>query len=364
MDNFQGRDRAYDRNRSYSRDRDQPQKYKRDKSYIRDKLYDRNSYSRDRSQDYCRDVYKEENHKYKRRSRNYYEDIYEDRHSSDKYKHQYRDDKYDKIRDRLKENPCSHGDKSCDSFYAELEELYSGTITVDVQDIPYFAVEVGVQDLHNLPTKIIDGLELSDICLIEQYLLDKEEMEAQEMEECIAELPNKQEIDREMIVLPKMPVKTSCEQEECVEMKNCDISLPELFKAEECVHIDKIEIEKPEINAVEIKELHREIKLEKCIELDKSKLHPKWKKVLTSRAVKRSNPVGLEKGKTCRPPPKPPDRENSLNLRHETKKGRARPYENKKGKSGSPKDRQGTKLQAPSKVTLYNKCQWRSNRNT
>ena len=38
----------------------------------------------------------------------------------------------------------------------------------------------------------------------------------------------------------------------------------------------------------------------------------------------------MEKGKICRPPPKPPDRENSLSLRHETKKGRVRPYENKK----------------------------------
>ena len=38
----------------------------------------------------------------------------------------------------------------------------------------------------------------------------------------------------------------------------------------------------------------------------------------------------MEKGKICRTQPKPPDRENSLNLRHETKKGRVGPYENKK----------------------------------
>ena len=38
----------------------------------------------------------------------------------------------------------------------------------------------------------------------------------------------------------------------------------------------------------------------------------------------------MEKGKTCRPPPKTPDKENSLDLRHETKKGRVRPYEDKK----------------------------------
>ena len=58
---------------------------------------------------------------------------------------------------------------------------------VDVQDIPYFTDEVDVQDLQDLPTKIVDELELSDIHLIEQYILDKEEMEAQEMEECIVE---------------------------------------------------------------------------------------------------------------------------------------------------------------------------------
>ena len=147
-------------------------------------------------------------------------------------------------------------------------------------------------------------------------------------------------------------------------MKTCNMSLPELFKAEESVHTDKMELEKPEINAVEIKELPREIKLEKPLELDKSKLHPKWKKVLTSGAVKGANPTGLEKGETCRPPPKPPDRKNSLNMRHETKKGRVRPYKNKKESQEAQKDRQGTKLQAPSKVTLYTKYQWRSNRNT
>ena len=157
--------------------------------------------------------------------------------------------------------------------------MYSNTVAVDVQDIPYFTVEVDVHDLPNLPTEIIDELELSGIHLIEKYILDKEEMEAQEMKECIVELPNKQEIDREMVVLPKMPVKTSCEQEECVEIKTCNMSLPELFRAEESVHTDDMELEKPEINAAEIKELPREIKLEKPIELDKSKLHPKWKKV-------------------------------------------------------------------------------------
>ena len=127
-----------------------------------------------------------------------------------------------------------------------------------------------------------------------------------------------------------MPENTSCEQEESVEMKTCNMSLPNWFKAKESVHADEKELEVPEINKVEIKELPRDMKLEKPVELYKSKIHPKWKKLLTSRAVKRVNLTGLEKGKICRSPPKPPDRENGLNLKHETKKGRIRPYENKK----------------------------------
>ena len=236
----------------------------------------------------------------------------------DKYEHQFRNDNYDIIRGMPKEKPCSLGDQSCDSFYSELEKWYSSGVAIDVQD------------LHNLPTNIVDGLELSDIHLVEQYILEKEEMETWEVEEYFVELSDKQEIDKEMVVLPDMPQKTFCEQEECVEMKTCNMSLPNLFKAKEMVHRDEKELAVLEINEVEIKELPREIKLEKPIELDKSKIHPKWKKVLTSRAVKRVNLTGLEKGKTCRPPPKPPDRENSLSLRHETKKGRVRPYENKK----------------------------------
>ena len=189
-------------------------------------------------------------------------------------------------------------------------------------------------------------------------------MEAQEMKECIVELPDKQEIDREMGVLPKMPEKTSCEQEEYEEMKTCNMSLPNLFKAKDSVHTDKIKLEIPEIHEVEIKGLPRDMKLGKPIELDKSKLHPKWKKVLTARAVKRANPTGMEKGKTCRPPPKPPDRENSLNLRHEMKKGRVRPYGNKKEIQEAQKIDRELNYRPPSKVTLYTKCQWRSNRNT
>ena len=44
-----------------------------------------------------------------------------------------------------------------------------------------------------------------------------------------------------MVVQPDMPVETSYEQEECVEMKTCNVSLPKLFKAEESVTANEIE---------------------------------------------------------------------------------------------------------------------------
>ena len=55
---------------------------------------------------------RKKNHKYKRRSRDYYKDAYEeDGCARDKYKHQYRNERYEKIRGRPKEKPCPHGDK-------------------------------------------------------------------------------------------------------------------------------------------------------------------------------------------------------------------------------------------------------------
>ena len=89
----------------------------------------------------------------------------------------------------------------------------------------------------------------------------EEDIDFLERDNCkIVELPDKQEIDREMVVWPDMPVETSCEQEECAEMKTCNVSLPKLFKSEERVHTNEIELEIPKINEVEVKELPRIIK--------------------------------------------------------------------------------------------------------
>ena len=65
--------------------------------------------------------------------------------------------------------------------------------------------------------------------------------------------------------------------------------------------------------------------------LDKTpKLLTEQKKVPGSKVVRRANPIKLEKREVCRPPPKPPDRQNSLHYKHETKKGREKPNENQK----------------------------------
>ena len=132
-----------------------------------------------------------------------------------------------------------------------------------------------------------------------------------------------------------MSVRMACEQEECIEEKIFIRSLPELpesCKAQESLHKDDIQLETPKVNTTEISELPREIKLEIPLEQGKSKLHTKQKKVLGSKVVRRANPIKLVKREVCRPPPKPPDRQNSSNHKHETKNGREKPYKNIKGR--------------------------------
>ena len=110
-----------------------------------------------------------------------------------------------------------------------------------------------------------------------------------------------------------MSVETSYEQGICVEMKTCDMSLPEVFKAKESVHTNEVELEMPKINEVKVKELPREIKklprevkLDMPTEQDKSNLNTKWKKGLGSKVIRRANPTKLVKREVCRSPPKPP----------------------------------------------------------
>ena len=92
-----------------------------------------------------------------------------------------------------------------------------------------------------------------------------------------------------------MPVRTACEQEECIEEEIFIRSLPELCKAQKGIHKDDILLEIPKVNTTEISELPREIKLEIPIEQGKSKLHTEWKKVSGTKVVRRANPINLEK---------------------------------------------------------------------
>ena len=168
--------------------------------------------------------------------------------------------------------------------------------------------EIDFWDLESMPhacVRLVEGQ------VLEEFMLE-EDVDFQGRDKNV-ELPNKQEIDREMVVWPYMSVETSYEQEICVEMKTCDMSLTELFKAEESVHTTEVESEMPKINEVEVKELPREIKklprevkLDMPMEQDKSNLHTKQKKVLGSKIIRRANPIILVKREVCRPPPKPP----------------------------------------------------------
>ena len=163
--------------------------------------------------------------------------------------------------------------------------------------------ELDFRELEQIPhitEKLTEGQVLEEIML-------EGDTDFQEKDNCKnIELPNKQEIDREMVVWPNMSVETSCEQKECVEMKTYNVSLPKLFKAKESIHTNEIELEISKINEVKVRELPREVKLEIPIEQDKSHLHTKLKKVLGHKVIRRANTTKLVKREVCRPPPKPP----------------------------------------------------------
>ena len=139
------------------------------------------------------------------------------------------------------------------------------------------------------------------------------------------------------------------------------MSLPKSYKVEESVHKDEVQLETPKINVVEISTLPREIELEMPLEKSESKLvqdvdtsvhaelslpnetidlckispfevsvasrkilgkipklHTKQKRIWGSKLVKIAKLTRLVKRKIlsiCRPPPKPPDRQNRLNVK-------------------------------------------------
>ena len=217
---------------------------------------------------------------------------------------------------------------------------------VELQDLPCKIVEV---DIQKFPTTIMDELELWESIeipgtpirltegqILEEFMLE-EEIEFQGIDKCkIMELPDEQEI------------------EESIKEEVSNIILPERYRAEESIQKDELKLETPIISKEEISELPKEVKLEipteqngsklgQDVNMDSdvptpfhvvpnrnilgksisklhnvSKLHARQRKVLESKFVRRENPTRLVKRKISsmyRPSPKPPDRQNSLNVK-------------------------------------------------
>ena len=168
--------------------------------------------------------------------------------------------------------------------------------------------ELDFRELEQIPHVMV---KLTEGQVLEEFMLE-EETDFWGIDKCqTVELPDKQEIER--CVSPEMPVRMACEQEECIEEEIFIRSLPELSKAQKGIHKDDIQLETPKVNTTEISELPTKIKLEIPIEQSKSKLHTKQKKVLGSKVIRRENPIKFIKREICRPPPKPPNRQNSSN---------------------------------------------------
>ena len=167
-------------------------------------------------------------------------------------------------------------------------EITPEAVDTEIIEISNSDSEEEIQNLDLCECEIIDELDFMELeqipqvtvkltegQVLEEFMLE-EDIDFQERDNCKnVELPNKQEIDREMVVWPDMSVETSSEQEECVEMKTYNVSLPKLFKATESVHTNEIELEISKINEVKVRELPSEVKLEIPIEQDKSNLHTK-----------------------------------------------------------------------------------------
>ena len=155
--------------------------------------------------------------------------------------------------------------------------------TVDLQDLPYRIIEVDMQDV---PTMTIDEIDFWDLEPIQHAcvrLVEGQVLEVFMLEEEI-----------------------------------CDMSLSKLSRAEESVHKDKIKLETSNLNAIEINEKSKEMRLEVAIPTRNipgdsiPKLHAKWTNILGSKLGRRVNPTRLVNRRVhsmCRPPSKHPDKQ-------------------------------------------------------
>ena len=159
---------------------------------------------------------------------------------------------------------------------------------IDLQDLPYRTIEVDMQDFPNITT---DEIDLWDLEPILHTTLCVRCVEVQVWEELM------------------------------LEEEVCDMSLPKLSRAEESVHEDEIKLEAPKINAIEINEKPREMRLVVAIPTRSilgnaiSKLHAEQTKILGSKIGRRANPTRSVKRKVhsmCRPPSKASDRQSSV----------------------------------------------------
>ena len=161
--------------------------------------------------------------------------------------------------------------------------------TVDLQVLHYRTIEV---DMQGFPTMTIDEIDFWDLEPIPHA--------------CVRLIEGK--------VL----------EEFVLEEEICNMSLPKLSRAEENVHKDEIKLETPKINAIEINKKPREMRLEVAIPtrniLSDSipKLHAKQTKILGSKLGRRVNQTRLVKRRAhsmYRPPSKPPDRQNNIDIK-------------------------------------------------
>ena len=222
--------------------------------------------------------------------------------------------KYIQVKDQKAENENSTEDPHVNvtsnespqnyEFKNEELEVTPEAVHTEIIEISDSHSEEEIQNLDLCECEIIDEIDCRELEQIpqvtvkltegqvsEEFMLE-EDTDFQDRDKSKnVELLNKQEIDREMVVWPNMPVEISYEQEECADMETCDMSLPELFKAKESVHINQVELGVTKVDEVEIRELPREVKLEIPIEQDKPNLHAKQKKVLGSKVIRKENPT-------------------------------------------------------------------------
>ena len=151
--------------------------------------------------------------------------------------------------------------------------------TVDLQDLPYRTTEIDMQDF---PTMTMDGIDFWDLEPIPHA--------------CVRLVEGK--------VL----------EEFMLEEEICEVSLPKLSRSEESDHNDKNTLETPKINAIEINEKPREMRLEVAIPTRNilhdsiPKLHAKRTKILGSKLGRRVNPTRSVKRQVhlmCRPTSNP-----------------------------------------------------------